>query len=119
MSNSINGFFCLLQLTIIGLASVLVYFVSQAHQLSQIDLSSLSQVSNDWSVRPFVEIQGRNTPCSGEWETVFWRMWSGMEEGCIRDGRFSRPYVQTRDEYMTDFRADDAHYSSKRNGYHN
>ena len=75
-------FFILCQFSVVAMAIGLIYLTTEAKQLAQLDLSNLQQVVEDWSKAPFVEVKAFQTPCEGEWESVWERRWGGMEEGC-------------------------------------
>jgi hypothetical protein len=65
------------------------------------DLASVTQVVNDWSVKPFVEIKSSTQTCElafgPDYEDVFEKTWGGSEDGCKRTPKQLREYVETFD----------------------
>ena len=43
----------------------------------------ISLIQQDWTVKPFVKLDSFDGNCPDGWETVFERVWDGLEEGCL------------------------------------
>jgi len=75
----------------IGLGATMIVLgmgMTNADRLSDINPSSLTQVSIDWTTKPFVSLRVSDTPCDvTEEESLFVREWLGTQEGCFVGGR--------------------------------
>ena len=45
----------------------------------------ISQIEQDWTAKPFVKIESFEGNCPDGWETLFEKVWHGLEEGCLYD----------------------------------
>ena len=45
----------------------------------------ISQIQQDWTAKPFVKIDSFEGNCPDGWETLFERVWHGLDEGCLYD----------------------------------
>jgi len=67
--------------TTIGLTALMISFgiaISEAETLSDINATSVTQVSIDWTTKPFVSLRVKDTPCdSTKEESLFVSEWLG------------------------------------------
>ena len=78
-------------MTIVVLAFFMLLLTEQANNNVTMDISSVTQVVSDWSVKPFVEIVTQTAPCETAqgFENVFDKVWAGSEDGCKRTPKVS------------------------------
>ena len=73
-----------LGIVIFAIISLIVAFtISVPEELGKYDRRNIiSQIKEDWTAKPFVEIDGFEGACPEGWDPVFERVWKGIEEGC-------------------------------------
>lgn len=88
------GFF---QCGVIATAIALIVLTFQAHQLSKIDVSTITQMHREFGQRPFVEIDIRDK-CNDDEEVLFSHVWPGTESGCYHNSIHYEDWVDTVEE---------------------
>ena len=93
-------FSCAINVFITIAAGLIILFAVLSTLYTQPDIDAVTQITEDWERRPFVEISVDDWSCGWKGKTpVFHRLWSGTEEGCYERNLFFRPEVLTRHEW--------------------
>ena len=91
--------FVAIQIVMIHVAGNLAHMVESAWNNAIVDVSSLEQVVHDWSVRPFTSMRTQVTPCSGDYENVFERVWAGTDEGCVVEEHLKSKFIAVKSQH--------------------
>ena len=75
---------CALSVISIGLLSAIVYYLQSSQNLnSSLDLSSVSQIKDDWMLAPYTDIiLTEDKYCPAGYSSIWMKIWGGTVQGC-------------------------------------
>lgn len=74
---------CLAQLVIMVLGIAIVIQMNAVGNVSDQNLSTISDIISDWNTIPFTEVTVTDDDCLSGTESLFVREWRGTQPGCL------------------------------------
>ena len=73
---------CVVQWIVMILGIVLLVNLQALLKVASQNNATVTQLVDDWRVRPFVDVFTSTGPCPAGSESIFTRRWGGTERGC-------------------------------------